>query len=233
MSVKIWLLIGVAFASGASAALFMRPATTPFLSSTAHEISTTDRARALGPTSPAANPVSLSNAARFQVRFKDDLLTVKAEDALLKDLMKEISRRAYIAIELGDGVAEHRISADFTDLPLEAGLRQVLAGHDVFSYHRGGRGLLTVWVYGKLEGRSLFPIPFETWASTADLQHRLDGVDATERVAALEELVARGGSLSEQEVTMALDDDDERGFVWVLTKYLDFAQQVAFGRQLA
>jgi hypothetical protein len=198
MSVRFWLPIGLAFgvAAAAGAALLMRPAIT-------------DHEGASGPTDPAVNPVALSNGARFQVRFEHDLLTVKAEDALLKDLMKEISRQAYIAIELCNGVAEQRISAEFSGQPLEAGLRQILAGYDVFTYHRGGRGLLTLWIYGKLEGRSLYPIPFDTWASTADLQQRLDDIDADERIAALEALVERGGAISRAEVIKALDDDDE------------------------
>jgi hypothetical protein len=198
MSVRFWLPIGLAFgvAAAAGAALFMRPATT-------------DHEGASGPADPASNPVSLSNGSRFQVRFEDGLLTVKADEALLKNLMKEISRQAYIAIELGEGVAEHRVSAEFAGQSLEAGLRQILAGHDVFTYHRGGRGLLTIWIYGKLEGRSLYPIPFDTWASTADLQQRLDDIDADERIAALEALVERGGAISRAEVIKALDDDDE------------------------
>jgi hypothetical protein len=211
MSVKFWLPISLAFgvAAGAGAALFLRLETTPFLSPAPDADAAGDHVQASSPKDPAANRISLPNGVRFQVRFEDDLLTVKADDALLQDLMKEISRRAYIAIELGDGVAEHRVSAEFTGQPLEAGLRQILAGYDVFTYHRGGRGLLTLWIYGKLEGRSLYPIPFETWASTADLQQRLDDVDARERVAALEALVERGGAISRAEVIKALDDDDE------------------------
>ncbi len=187
------------------------------------ELTTTDHEVASDPT---ANTTSLLNGVKsFQVRFENNLLTVKADEAPLKDLMKEISRRAYIAIELGDGVETDRISAEFTNQPLDAGLRQLLAGHDVFSYHRGDRGLLTIWIYAKLEGRGIYPIPFETWASTADLQQRLDDYDAAERVAALEALVDRGGALSERAVIKALDDEDERVRTMALYEALneDFA----------
>lgn len=152
---------------------------------------------------------SRSNGAEgLQVRFEKDLLTVRANRAPLEALMKEISRRAYIAIQLGEGIAGRRVSVEFTDLPLEEGLRRILAGHDVFTYHRGDRGLLTVWVYGKFEGRGLMPVPYEIWASTADLRQRLEDTDPTERSAALEALVERGGRISEQEVIRALDDAD-------------------------
>ena len=57
----------------------------------------------------------------------------------------------------------------------------------------------------KLQGRGLFPVPFETWASTADLQERLEDPDAEDRAAALEALVDRGGAVTEREIIKALD----------------------------
>lgn len=148
--------------------------------------------------------------ARFQVRFEDDLLTVGADEAILGDVVKEISRQAHIAVVFGAGVEKQRVSAEFADRSLDEGLRHILAEYDVFTYHRGGKGLLTVWVYGKLEGRGLYPIPFESWASTADLARRLDDVDAAERAAAIETLVERGGADAELQVIRALGDGDER-----------------------
>lgn len=171
--------------------------------------------------SPAANPGvqapvrqgtatgSITNGLDpLRVSFENGLLDIHADHVRLASLLKEISRRAYVAIELDERVAGDRVSVEFTGLALEEGLRRVLAGYDVFTYHRGDRGLLTVWVYGKLEGRGLIPVPYETWASTADLRKRLEDSDPAERAAALESLVERGGRTSEQEVVRALDDPD-------------------------
>lgn len=206
---RIWgrtrLLAGIAFGLVVVAALIAilfkqsaTPATQP------------DAAAAgLESSGPSADSV-LTGSKRFEVLLDNNLLTVRADQVRLEDLMREISRKAYVAIELADGLAEQRVSADFAHLPLAEGLREILAGYDVFTYHRGGKGLLTVWVYGELEGRALFPVPFETWASTADLQGRLEDPDAEERAAALEALVDRGGAVTEREVIKALDDPEEQ-----------------------
>jgi hypothetical protein len=206
MPVKIWLPAGVAVGITLIAALFVLPAERPAATSAEHESAGVGRdASTVRPAEPFT-----SGLEPFLVRFEREVLTVQAHQVRLQDLMKEISRRAYVAIELGDGISEQRISAEFNNLPLEQGLREILADYDVFTYHRGGKGLLTVWVYGKLEGRGLFPVPFETWASTADLQERLQNPGAEERAAALEALVDRGGAISEQELIKALDDPEER-----------------------
>lgn len=206
MPVRIWLPLAILCGIVLISAVLVIPAKRPMATSAEYESAGVGR---LDSTSPTAES-DAHGPNHFLVRFEKELLTVKADRARLEDLMKEISRRAYIAIELGEGLADRRISAEFSHLPLEAGLREILAGYDVFTYHRGDRGLLTVWVYGKLEGRGLFPVPFETWASTADLQERLRDPDAEERAAALEALLDRGGSISEQEVIEALDDVEER-----------------------
>jgi hypothetical protein len=199
------LLAGVAFGLGVAATLIVLSARQPGMSTTNPE------AAAAGPEAARqSDDTVLTGTKGFEVRFENNLLNVRADRARLQDLMKEISRQAYVAIELAEGLEEQRISADFSRLPLEKGLREILAGYDVFTYHRGDRGLLTVWVYGKFEGRSLFPAPFETWASTADLQERLEDPDAEDRAAALEALLDRGGSILEREVIKALDDPEEQ-----------------------
>lgn len=173
--------------------------------------SATQREAAAGPVRPGLDAGSvLTGSKRFEVLFENNLLTVRADRVPMQDLMKEISRQAYIAIELAGGLAERRISADLAHLPLEEGLREILAGYDVFTYHRGGQGLLTVWIYEKLAGRALYPVPSETWASTADLQERLKDPDADERAAALDALLDRGGAITEREVVKALDDPEEQ-----------------------
>ena len=77
MSVKFWLPISLAFgvATGAGAALLLRPETTPFLSPAPDADATGDRVQASGPNDPTANRISLPNGDQFQVRFEDDLLT--------------------------------------------------------------------------------------------------------------------------------------------------------------
>lgn len=202
---RTWLLAGLAFGLGVVATLIVMPARQ------SGTLTAPSEAAAAGqePAGQGADSV-LTGSKNFEVLVEDELLTVRADRARLQDLMKEISRQAFVAIELAEGLAEQPISADFARLPLDEGLRELLAGYDVFTYHRGGKGLLTVWIYEELEGRGLYPVPFESWASTADLQERLKDPDAEERAAALEALLDRGGAITEREVVRALDDPEEQ-----------------------
>ncbi len=147
---------------------------------------------------------------RTYVRFVDGQLTVRADEARLSAVLKEISRQAFIAVEFGAGVADRRISGEVSKLSLSEGLRLLLADYDVFTYHRGGKGLLTIWVFGKMEGRGLYPVPPEIWASTADLETQFHDIDPEARIAALDNLVERNAVEAERYVTQALGDDDGR-----------------------
>ena len=144
------------------------------------------------------------------VHFEDDLLTVIADEAPLGAVLKEISRQAFIAVEFGANVADRRVTGEVPELSLSEGLRLLLADYDVFTYHRGGKGLLTIWVYGKMAGRGLSPIPPETWASTADMEYQLRNSDPEGRVSALENLVERNAAEAKRYVVEALGDDDDR-----------------------
>jgi HEAT repeats len=182
-------------------------------------------ARPGGPLRDAASRAlaritAAAERARYQIRYADDLLSVKADQALLKGVMKEISQQVHIAVEVSDEVGARRISAELANRPLADGLRELLAEYDVFTYSRGGRGLLTVWVYGKLEGRGLYPVPFKEWASTADLQRRLHDYDPEVRAETLEFLVQRGRTSAAQQVVDALDDADERVRMTALSQAL-------------
>ncbi len=149
-------------------------------------------------------------ARRSLVRLEEGRLTVRASAARLGRLLDEISRQAKIAVELGEGVGSERVSVEFADLPLDAGLRRILAEHDAFYYHRGGKGLLTVWVYAKHRGRGLYPVPPDEWASTAELERGLTDADPAERAWALATLAQRKGELAREQVTKGLDDGDQR-----------------------
>ncbi len=144
------------------------------------------------------------------VHFEDGLLTVIADEAPLGAVLKEISRQAFIAVEFGTNVADRRVTSEVPELSLSEGLSLLLADYDVFTYHRGGKGLLTIWVYGKMEGRGLYPIPPETWASTADMEYQFGDADPEARFSALENLVERNPAEAERYVLESLGDDDDR-----------------------
>ena len=146
----------------------------------------------------------------FFVHFEDGLLTVIADQAPLGTVLKDISRQAFVAVEVDPTLTDRRVTGEVSELSLSEGLRLLLADYDVFTYYRGGKGLLTIWVYGKMAGRGLFPVSPETWASTADMEFQLRDSDPEARVSALEHLVERDAAGADAYVVEALGDDDDR-----------------------
>ncbi len=147
---------------------------------------------------------------RVKVTVEDGRLSVQVEDVTLEALLEKISSQTKgMAIEMGDGVANQRVSVEFSDLPLDQGLRQILSGQDAFFYYRGDF-LMVVWVYRYDEGRGLYPIPAEQWASTEEFEEWLSDPDPEGRVWALEALIERKGDQAQNEVLQALNDHDER-----------------------
>lgn len=62
----------------------------------------------------------------FAVRVKDHLLTVKVKDIPMKKVLTEIANQAQIKI-LFYGPAEELLSADFSDIPLDKGVKRLTA----------------------------------------------------------------------------------------------------------
>ncbi len=156
---------------------------------------------------------------RTYVRFEDGQLTVRADEARLSAVLGEISSRAFIAVEFGDGLANRRISIEFSDLTLAEGLRQVLEAYDAFFYHRGDKGLQVVWVYPKGVGSRIQPVPPDQWASTKEIAEGLDDIDPERRAEALGLFIERQGRDARDEVLKALSDYDP----WVRTIALEGA----------
>jgi hypothetical protein len=68
------------------------------------------------------------------IRFSNNLLTVKLKDAPLEKVLTEIAGQAGIQI-IFYGLLEGLVSADFTDLPLDEGLRRLIRDFDhIFIY---------------------------------------------------------------------------------------------------
>ena len=122
--VRIWLPTAIACGIALITALLVLPGRWPVATRAGHESAGIGYEGSTGQPSES----EASGAEHLFVRFERELLTVKASQAHLEDLTREISRRAYIAIEPGSGLAGRRVSAEFTHLPLEAGLCAAVPG---------------------------------------------------------------------------------------------------------
>ena len=63
----------------------------------------------------------------FSVQFDNDLLTVKAEDVPLQEVVQEIARQSHLFVE-GSGLLKDKITIQFDRLALDEGLRLILRG---------------------------------------------------------------------------------------------------------
>jgi hypothetical protein len=162
-------------------------------------------------------------APRFEVIVKADRLTVKAQRAPISLLLADISRQAGVAIH-GTGPLEGlTTSINLEDVPLDQGLRHLLAEFDAFFFYGSTAerpaSLSGLWVYPKGAGTGLAPVPSDIWASTAELEQSLLDPDPEVRAEAIESLVDRKGEKATESVLQMLNDPDE----YVRARALDVA----------
>ena len=76
---------------------------------------------------PNTSSPAETNETPFVVRVKDNLVTVKVKDIPLNKVLTEIAHQASIRIVFA-GSTEEPLSADFSDLPLDQGLKRLIQG---------------------------------------------------------------------------------------------------------
>ena len=166
------------------------------------------QARQQLPTSAKGRPATVPLA----ITFKDGLLSANVHDQPLDVVLDEISSLAPIAVVKGTGIGSQRCSAQFQNLPLDEGLREILRSQDAFFFYGVEKerpaALKAVWVYLKDQGRGLAPIPPAMWASTKELEHQLADPDPKVRTRAIESVVQREGPRAQGAVLKALNDED-------------------------
>ena len=146
------------------------------------------------------------------VRVHNGLLTIAVRSRPLGSVLEDISRAGRVAIMLEDTHVESAlISLRAQEVPLDQGLLRILKGYDSFFLYapdeKGAAVLKAVWVYPKGRGQGLAPLPPELWASTKDIEKRLDDTNADTRAKAIETLVSRKGTEALDAVVTALKDD--------------------------
>jgi hypothetical protein len=156
------------------------------------------------------------------ITAKDGRLTVRTHNRPLEWVLEAISREGRVAVIRADGVGGQQVSVQLQDVPLDEGLRQMLKDHDsLFFYGVEGKApasLRAVWVYPR--GRGPAPVPPEAWASTDELQGRLEVPDPEARARAVAGLVERKSGQALHAVLQALRDGDTQVRVQALYKAL-------------
>jgi hypothetical protein len=184
-------------------------------------------AQAQSRTLPAS--VGTQSGQGSPVSFKDGRLSVYAQDRSLERLIDEISAKSGIPIVLSD-VGSQLVSANFQNLPLDEGLRQILSKYDAFFFYGADEqhpsSLKAVWVYPKGKARGVEPVPPEKWASTKDIEAMLADKDPEVRGRAIESLVERKGEVALDAVLKCLHDDDAQVRTQALYEAVNASLQV-------
>jgi hypothetical protein len=159
-------------------------------------------------------------------------LTVHVQSRPLNGVLQQISAESGVLID-ARYVLGASVTADLQSIPLEEGLRLLLAGQDFFVLYGGterkqdgeaGRrnaSVRAIWVYPRGKGYLVYPVPPEQWASTSDLKKSLYTSDPEQRARAAEILIGRGGQQGLEIALQALKDPEDR----VRYRSLDKARQ--------
>lgn len=154
---------------------------------------------------PTARPITVA---------ADGTMTVTGASIPLKSVLSEITVRMRIPIILAEGLQAAQTSIVLQRVPLEEGLKRLLAGYDTFyrfsAAEEGSAGSIKgIWIFPRGEGKELEPVPPSMWASTKDFEQQLGDADAEVRTGAYEALIERQGERALPTVLRGLVDEDE------------------------
>ena len=155
---------------------------------------------------------SSSLTQEHSIKTINGLLSMSVRARPLALVLADVSQAGGVPIMLNDAQAGNQpLTLRFQDLPLDQALLRILKGYDVFfSYgadQQGVPGLNAVWVYARGRGRGLAPISPELWASTKEIEKRLDDANPEIRGKAIEALASRKGAGAVDAIFAALKDD--------------------------
>lgn len=132
------------------------------------------------PSSEQSSAVQPTNGVR--VDLPRNTLTVSQQNVRLSTLLQDISHQSNIVFHnmLEIDFDDEMISAELDGVPLETGLRTLLAGYDSFFYYASTAPmteLQSVWVYPLGHGKTVAPVPAGGIASARnDAENSVDEI---------------------------------------------------------
>lgn len=151
----------------------------------------------------------------------------------LRAVLDDVASQAKFPVVLAGALEKERVSLRLRAVPLEEGLRLLLATYDVFylfspgDTERRSRAIKGVWVYPMGEGLHLQPLAPTEWASTHELERQLEDPDAAVRSDTFEALIARHGARSLPLVMRGLADGDDGVRLTTLAAALDAGVEIS------
>jgi hypothetical protein len=153
-----------------------------------------------------------------QAAVEHGLITLRAENQPLQPLLEDISARTGISIEVSPEIGKTSTTVDFRRTPLDAALRQMLAGSDVILLYaegtqQGPESLKSVWAYPPNQA-PLEVLSAGKWKETnKGLEEEVSGADdddSPSRIAEVDMLIRREGRQALAVVQNALKSPSEK-----------------------
>lgn len=141
-----------------------------------------------------------------EVVVENGMLSLDVRQQPMTTVLAAIARDSGVSINSSASIDARSVSMRIQRLPLRDGLERLLQNCDLFFYSSSG-ALRSVWIYDRGDGAQLVPVPPERWASTAEVQRKLNDGSPAERVSAVETLIARNGPGADDILNRALLDD--------------------------
>ena len=167
-------------------------------------------------TTPPARPVTIA---------ADGALTLIAMRLTLQSVLNDISIQAKLPIILAESLENEPVSLELRAVPLEEGLRRLLARYDAFYLFSPSEksipSIKGVWVYPKGEGLELKPVPPTAWASTKELETQLENPDPGVRIDTYQALIERHGEGALPVIRRGLADTDDGVRLGTLSAAID------------
>lgn len=159
----------------------------------------------IGATEQSAGSTTGVNGVRVDVRA--DTLSVSGRGATLRSILDDITLQSGITFHNVTTLRDEPVTTELDAVPLEAGLRTLLAGYDAFIYYESAApnaAPQTVWIYAVGAGRDLTPVANTTTVDSItpaaepflDVDALLSQADTTsneaQRVDALQRVIDAG-----------------------------------------
>jgi hypothetical protein len=175
-----------------------------------------DRPRVASDAQAQPQPKQEARDARPVIVGADGTLTVTASapGLPLSVVLNAIAAHQKFGVVLSDTLEREHVSQSLRAVPVEDGLKQLLAKYDAFYLYsatdaKSPGAIQAIWVFRRGEGRELQPVPPTAWASTSELADQLEDPDPAVRAETFESLIERLGVRGLDMVLRGLADPDE------------------------
>jgi len=157
-------------------------------------------------------PAIAERAGTKSVSVRAGHLDIDVVDRPLRAVLQQIAEQTGMTLFVSDEVGDALVSLRGENLPLDTGLKALLANTDSFLLYgrtkASSQGIVGLWVYAKGQGPNFAPMRVQQSSATAGINGVALAVAPEERARAVEALVEQRGSAAVPAVLRALEDED-------------------------